>query len=97
MSEPEARGPEEPDVEYTEWGQSLGGGNRAEKVAFAQDHTIVPQNVVGRGDVKIEIRQREACQVLAWRELHRLLAQWKVDYALLCGPEGVCGMPADIR
>jgi hypothetical protein len=29
--------------------------------------------------VKIEIRQREACQELARRELHRLLAQWKVD------------------
>src|SRR5260370_30129435 len=75
----------------------LGGGNHAEKVAFAQDHAMVQQNVEGRGDVKIEIRQREACQELARRELHRLLAQWKVDYALLRGREGVCGMPADIR
>ena len=81
-----------------EAGEKLGflPGDLAEKVTFAQDHAIVPQNVVGRGDVKIEIRQREPCQVFARCELHRLFAQREIDYSLLGAPEGVCGMPADI-
>src|SRR5262245_55943648 len=66
-----------------------GGGDHPRKVTFAQDHAIVPQDVVGRGDVKIGTRQREARQELARREFRRLPAQRKIDYALLCGPEGV--------
>src|SRR5882672_8599779 len=64
-------------------------GHVAEVVTLAEHNSVVAQDVVGSGDVEIEVRKRETGQVLAGREAHRFRADLHLDGALCSGEKSV--------
>src|SRR6516165_7941626 len=56
-------------------------GHVAEVVTLAEHNSVVAQDIVGSGDVEIEVRKRETGQVLAGREAHRFRADLYLDRA----------------
>src|SRR5215468_747706 len=57
-------------------------GHVAEVVTLAEHNSVVAQDIVGSGDVEIEVRKRETGQVLAGRETHCFGAGLHLDGAL---------------
>src|SRR6185369_2337890 len=55
----------------------------AEEIALAELHAVVPQDVVGGGDVEVEVRPGEALQVLLAAEFRVLAAQLEDHFAPL--------------
>ena len=55
----------------------------AEEVDLAQLHPVVTQDVVGRGDVEVDVREHEVLQVVPAPEAQRSAAQRQGDGALL--------------
>src|SRR6266851_5470462 len=64
-------------------------GHVAEVVTLAEHNSVVAQDVVGSGDVEIEVRNRETGQVLAGREAHSFRADLHLDGALCSGEKSV--------
>src|SRR5258706_10932943 len=62
-------------------GAPLSRRHAAEVVALAEHDAVVAQDVVGRGDVEIEVRKRKAGQILAGREVHGSGAYLHLDRA----------------
>ena len=51
----------------------------AHEIALADFYAVVAQNVVGSGDMEIEVRQREIDEIVLARQRQRLAADREID------------------